>query len=115
VVDSFTGQAVRIEDVEPGDTWRLSFGVGVALNEQVSVSVGYAHDWVQSTRQRFRVDGERQTAKTESFQVGQLAFGLSYAVSERVGVNVNTSVGVTDEAPDTRIGIRVPVALQVFD
>ncbi|MFO1153376.1 MAG: transporter [Rhodospirillales bacterium] len=112
-IDNLTGEAVRVEDVEPGDTYRASFGVGVALNEALSVSLGYSQDWVQATKQTFVADGVRQSAKTDSFQVGQLVFGISYAVSDRVGINVATSVGVTDEAPDTRVAIRVPIALQV--
>ncbi len=114
-VDSLTGTAVRVEDVEPGDTYRASFGIGVALNEALSLSLGYSHDWVQSTRQTFVADGIRQSAKTDSFQVGQLIFGVSYAVTDRVGLNVATSVGVTAEAPDTRVAIRIPIALQVLD
>ncbi len=114
-IDNLTGSSVRVEDVEPGDTFRASFGIGVALNEALSLSLGYSQDWVQSTKQTFIADGVRQSAKTDSFQVGQLIFGVSYAVSDRVGINVATSVGVTDEAPDTRIAIRVPIALQVVE
>ncbi|MFO1128489.1 MAG: transporter [Rhodospirillales bacterium] len=114
-VDNLTGEAVRVEDVEPGDTYRASFGIGIALNDALSLSLGYAHDWVQATKQTYIADGVRQSAKTDSFQVGQLVFGVSYAVSDRVGINVATSVGVTDEAPDTRVAIRVPIALQVMN
>ena len=113
-IDNLTGTPVRVEDVEPGDTYRASFGIGIALNEALSLSLGYSHDWVQSTKQTFVADGVRQSAKTDSFQVGQLIFGVSYAVSDRVGINVATSVGITDEAPDTRVAIRVPIAFPLF-
>lgn len=116
-----TGDRTRIGRVQPGGSVRASFGVGFALNEALSLSLGYEHDWIDGTDQEFEVApsggpfGSTQHDKSDDFQAGSLLFGLSYAISENVGINVNVAAGVTDEAPDTRISVRVPISFSLFE
>jgi hypothetical protein len=107
---------VRVERVDPGDSIRASFGVGFALNEDLSLSFGYEHNWIMGTEQRQRdlATGEETTMESDDFQVGSLLFGLSLGLAENIGFNVNVAVGVTDEAPDARITVRVPISFDLF-
>lgn len=108
--------AVRVERVDPGDSIRASFGVGFALNERLSLSFGYEHNWIAGTEQEQRdlSTGEETTMESDDFQVGSLLFGASLGLAENVGLNVNVAVGVTDEAPDARITVRVPISFDLF-
>lgn len=101
--DSFIGT------VDPGDSISMSFGIGIGLNEMVSVSFGYEHSWVRGTTSQ--INGV--SAISDDLQVGSLLFGISAAVADAVGVNLNVAAGLTESAPDVRISIRVPTS--VFD
>ncbi len=107
---------VRIGNVDPGDSIRASFGVGFALNEELSLSLGYEHNWIGGTEQEQRdlATGVQTTNSSDDFQVGSLLFGLSLGVSDTIGLNINVAVGVTDEAPDARISVRLPMAFDLF-
>lgn len=108
--------STRVEEVDPGDSVRASFGIGFALNDSLSLSLAYEHNWIAGTEQE-QVNlgtGERTTTSTDDFQAGSLLFGLSHGVSEDIGVNVSVAVGVTDDAPDARITLRVPIAFDLF-
>ncbi len=108
--------AIRVERVDPGDSIRASFGVGFALNERLSLSLGYEHNWIAGTEQEQRdlTTGETTTMELDDFQVGSLLFGVSLGLAENVGLNVNVAIGVTDEAPDARITVRVPISFDLF-
>ncbi len=106
-------------NVSPGNVLRTSFGYGIGLNERLSVNFGYKHDWVQGTKLSFRDAADPTspitTSDTGDFQVGALQFGVSYKVTPSIPVIVNVSAGVTSQAPDAEVGIRVPVPIQLFD
>lgn len=108
--------AVRVERVDPGDSIRASFGVGFALNEQLSLSFGYEHNWIAGTEQEQRdlSSGEKSTMESDDFQVGSLLFGVSLGLADNIGLNVNVAVGVTDEAPDARVTVRMPISFDLF-
>lgn len=109
-IDKTVGGAV-IGRVEPGYAIRIAFGVGVALNEAASISLGYQHDFIRGTRTE--INGGFN--KSPGLDVGQLNVGLNYQFSPRVSVNVNVGVGVTNDSPDVRLLVRVPIALQLFN
>jgi hypothetical protein len=108
--------STRVEEVDPGDSVRASFGIGFALNDSLSLSLAYEHNWITGTEQEQvnLATGERTTTSTDDFQAGSLVFGLSHGISEDIGVNVSVAVGVTDDAPDARITVRVPIAFDLF-
>lgn len=95
-----------IEDVDPGDSVGISFGVGFALNEEFSLSFGYQHDWVFETDTEIRGVG---TEKSDEFSVGSLLVGGAFRVNDRVGLNLTSEIGATDDAPDVRLILRVPI------
>lgn len=102
--------ARRIGDVNPGDAFRMSFGMAYAMNQKTSFNLGYKNDYIFPTRTE--IDGV--TFKSDRLIVGALLLGFNYALSPRSQVNVNVEVGVTADAPDVILGLRVPFAVGVF-
>jgi hypothetical protein len=102
-VDETIGDS-HVSDVQPGDVVGFGFGMGFALNNKASFSVGYAHDFVFETEQE--IDGE--DLSSDSFDVGRLSLGFSYALTDDININLNTQVGITEDAPDVVLTLRTP-------
>jgi hypothetical protein len=99
-----------ISDVDPGDAIRFGIGMGLALNEKVSFSVGYQHDWIMGTKTTF-TDAEFDS---ESLSVGSLSLGVNWQMSDTTSLNVSVGIGVTEDAPDVRLMARLPIAIDLF-
>ncbi len=100
---------VLIGKVDPGDAVRVGFGMGTALNERVSLSLGYQHDFIAETKtvaNNIKIDSER-------LSVGTFSFGVNFQVREDVAISVGVAVGVTEDAPDVGISLRIPTSFQV--
>lgn len=103
----------------PGDAIRASFGLGLALNDRVSMNLGYDQSYIlsgrtdglvttvrrgedsgtafaQAPRQAFFREGSEAT-------VGSFLFGVSYRPADRWRLMLSTRVGATEEAPDASI------------
>lgn len=102
--------ASRIGRVKPGDAVRMAFGVGFALNEDLSLSLGYQHDFIQGTE--ITIDGVE--TESETLNIGSLTMGINFQVNPRWGVSTTLKVGATEEAPDVSLLIRVPIRFSVF-
>lgn len=97
--------------VSPGDTISGSFGLGFALNDRMSMSLGYQHNYVFGTTSEINGNNIR----SNDFQVGSLLFGMSLGVGESTGLSMNVGIGVTDESPDVQFTLRMPFSLALFD
>lgn len=100
----------QFDNVDPGDVLGLSFGMGFALNERTSFSIGYQHHFIFSTVQ----ETSAGRLKSEEFDVGTLNFGYSYALTEDTSLNLSFQTGVTEDAPDIRMVLRVPMSFDIF-
>lgn len=94
-------------DVDPGDTFGGSIGVGFALNEKLSMSMAYDHTYVMETTQN-------GVSNNSAFHIGRMLFGGSYKTSDNSSVNLNFAVGVTDQAPDIETEVRMPITFEPF-
>ena len=92
--------------IDPGDAVGFNFGMGVSLNEDLSLNLGYDHKTVFKTEQ----NGVTATG-SDTLQVGKLTFGGFYRISERTGLSVSIGAGVTDDAPDLTLNLRMPITL----
>ncbi|MBR0679022.1 transporter [Roseomonas eburnea] len=90
-------------DLDPGDGIGMNFGVGFALNERTSLSLGYEQVWVFSSS----AGGSRIAGS--GLDIGSFNFGLSYRASERVSFNLGVQIGTTESAPAARLIFRVPI------
>ena len=102
IQDSAGGAPTRT-NLDPGDGVGINFGVGFSLNEKSSISISYEHVRISASRS----DGRKITGS--DYDTGTFNFGLSYRVSDRMSVNLGVGIGVTDQTPDTRVILRVPI------
>jgi hypothetical protein len=51
---------------------------------------------------------------SKDLQVGSFLVGFSHRLNDRVGLNLNLAIGATEDAPDVRVTLRVPVSFEVF-
>lgn len=91
--------------VDPGDSIGASVGMGLALNEKASLSIGYEHNTVLRTKQN-----NEPLIDSRTLQIGTLNFGTSYRLSNRTFLNLSLGFGVTEEAPDVQATLRVPMS-----
>jgi len=108
---------VRITYVKPGDALSFSAGIGLALNERTSLNLGYAHTWAFGTLTRTELLDPGPTnpgpseARSRDLQIGRLLLGVTYRVTDRASVNWSLEAGVTEDAPDMRTVLRIPILL----
>jgi hypothetical protein len=93
--------------VDPGGILDLNIGMGLALNDRASFSVGYQHSVVDQTSQPVPATG-RALSRTGTLQLGTLRFWVAYALTERLNLNTTIGVGVTRDSPDLEATIRLP-------
>ncbi|WIG56245.1 MAG: TolA-like membrane protein [Rhodanobacteraceae bacterium] len=92
--------------VAVGDVYDASVGVGLALNDRASISLGYDQSFVGATR----VNGQTLAGSTRTV-LGSLLVGGSYKINDHRTLNVALGVGVTRDTPDVTLTIRVPITL----
>lgn len=96
----------RIGTVQPGPTFGFNFGMGLALNERSSFSIGYDHLSVG----KVKVNGK--TAPTSvRVQLGTLLLGYSYRLDSGRTLNLSVGAGLTRDTPDLTLTLRVPISL----
>jgi hypothetical protein len=107
---------VTVRDVDPGDAIGVAFGMGFSVNDQFSFNLGYKHHYIFGTETEIIAPppSGRRTKESNSLHVGSALFGMGYRVSEDVGVNLDLELGATDDAPDMRVLLRVPIAVSLF-
>jgi len=80
------------------------------LNEKVSFSIGYEHYLVMPTEIHNTSVVIAPTA-TQTTTLGSLVFGTSYRLSNRVNINFSLEAGITQDAPDIQLTLRVPISI----
>lgn len=94
--------------VRPGGVFDINLGMGLALNERSSFSLGYQHSIVGRTSQRDPESVARVLAPLGTLQLGTLRFGVAYRLSARTNLNMSLGIGVTKDTPDVELTLRVP-------
>jgi hypothetical protein len=94
----------QVGRVDPGDSIGAQVGFGLSLNPRFSVSLGYSHNYIFPTETE--INGENE--KSRPLVVGSMLMGWSFRLNERITLNNSFEFGVTSEAPDMRVVLRVP-------
>lgn len=107
---------IFVGDVDPGDAVRLSFGMAYSINPRTSFTLGYKNDFIGKTKtQFFDPDaGGTTTQSSTTLNVGSLLLGWSYQLNQDVSVNLGLELGVTEDAPDTMLTLRMPFGMDAF-
>ncbi len=105
-----------VTSFDPGDAIRASLGIGLSLNERLSMNFAYDQSYfLESETVTEFVQNDGQVIRTRLRQptatVGSFLFGGSYAVNDRLRINFNSAFGATDEAPDARVSLRAQYRL----
>lgn len=105
-IDKTVGQ-VPIGRVNPGDAISGNLGFGFALNPRFSFSLGYRYSHIFPTTSVIGGTIQRST----KLQVGSLLFGMAYRLTQTTSLNFGFEFGVTQDAPDVSMSLRVPFSL----
>lgn len=99
------GESEFLGSIEPGGIVGFNFGMGLALNDKSSFSIGYDHNSVGRTRQAGRVvPGAVRT------QLGTLLLGYSYRLRDNRTLSVAVGAGLTRDTPDLTLSIKLPIS-----
>jgi hypothetical protein len=94
----------EIGNVDPGDVFTFNFGMGLALNERASFSLGYEHSRIGKDKFNFT-----EAPAATATQLGTLLLGYSYRLSDKTTVNLSLGAGLTEATPDIQLTLRVPM------
>lgn len=98
------GEREALGTLEPGNVIGFNFGMGLALNDKASLSLGYDH----STIARMHQNGVPVAGSVRT-QLGTLLLGYSYRMSPKRSLNIAVGAGVTRDTPDVTLTLRVPM------
>jgi hypothetical protein len=97
------GDKEQLGTLQPGGVIGFNFGMGLALNDKASISLGYNHDSVARIKQNgVAVPGSVRT------QLGTLLLGVSYRYNQKRTLNVSVGAGLTRDTPDVTLSVRFP-------
>ena len=105
--DSQSGQSFG--NIDPGDVISGSLGFGLSLNDSFSVLFSYDHAFVFKTQQDGHV-----VQGSNPLQIGTLGIGGTWRSGPRTSYNLYVGIGVTDDAPDVSVGLRVPINFDLY-
>ena len=94
--------------VTPGNIFGFNMGMGLALNERATFSIGYDHAVVGKTHQTNPDAATVRLGQSTTAQLGTLLFGVSYRLNQNRTINLSLGLGVTREAPDLQLTLRMP-------
>jgi hypothetical protein len=97
------GEREFLGKVSPGDVFGFNFGMGLALNERASFSIGYDHNSVGRTQQNGVV-----IPGSVRVQLGTLLLGYSYKLKNNRTLSVSVGAGLTRDTPDVTLMVRMP-------
>lgn len=93
--------------IDPGDAVGFNFGLGFAVNERTSYSLGYDHNMIFETK---REGDPGIDPLFDRYQVGTLLLGIGHRLTPSTVMNFSLGVGVTEYAPDLQLSLRIPVS-----
>lgn len=99
------GEREFIGTVAPGGILGLNFGMGLALNDKSSLSLGVDLNSVGRTKQNGEV--VRGSVRT---QLASLLLGYSYRYSDKTAFSVTVGAGLTRDTPDLTLSVRIPMS-----
>ena len=99
------GTQDNLGTVTPGGIIGFNFGIGLGLNEKMSLSLGYDQNSVEPTK----ING-LTPADAVRLQLGTMLVGFSYRRTPTSNINFTLGVGVTRDAPDVTLSLRYPMS-----
>ena len=95
-----------LEKVYPGDTLSVNLGFAYALSYNFSMNFQYLQDYTFTTKSK--VNGNKFSVANSTLNSASFKVGTGWALSDRLSVNIGLSIGMTSDAPDYNLEIRIP-------
>lgn len=93
--------------VKLGDWFQYGLGTAFALNERMSLSFSYSQ--LISQKSRIKPDGsDWQTVASSDANAAYFNIGMTFALSDKLTMVPNLSVGLTPDAPDFSFSLKFP-------
>ncbi|MEB0040620.1 MULTISPECIES: hypothetical protein [unclassified Pseudomonas] len=93
--------------VKLGDTFQIGAGIAFALNEKMSMSFSVSD--LIAMKSKVNQDGAGwQTISNSDANAGYFNIGMTLAVSDKLTIVPNLSVGLTSDAPDFTFSVKFP-------
>lgn len=91
-------------EIKPGDSIEFGIGMAYALNEKLSANISYS--------QRYSFKSEQSGVKiiNSDANAASIYFGASHAFTGNTAISFSVGVGLTKDAPDTTVELRVPIS-----
>jgi len=109
---------VFIGHVTPGWAVGGTLGMGIAMNPKLSAIIGYQHYYVSPTNEKtgtlINQEVITSSINSQSLQVGSFLLGGAYQLTPSLGINFQTLIGATRDAPDVRVILRVPYTFDIY-
>lgn len=99
------GQREFLGDVKAGNIFGMNFGMGLALNDKSSFSLGVDLNSIGKTR----VNGLALPGSVRT-TLSTLVLGYSYRVSPTRAINISVGAGLTRDTPDFTLTARIPMS-----
>jgi hypothetical protein len=99
-----SGEQEALGEIKPGDVFGFNFGMGLALNDKASLSLGYDHSSIGRTYQ-----AGQPVAGSVRTQLGTLLLGFSYRINDKRTLSVSVGAGLTRDTPDVSLMARMPL------
>ena len=97
------GESEFIGEVKPGDVIGMNVGMGLALNDRSTFSIGIDLNSIGRTKQNgLTVPSSVRT------QLATLMLGYSHRFTDKRTVNLSVGAGLTRDTPDLTLNVRVP-------
>lgn len=97
-------------EVDLGNAFTWGAGVAFALNEQMSMSFGFSQLIADATRTKPRGGTFTKVIGSDA-NAATFNFGLTYALGRRTTLVTNFGIGLTPDAPDFSLTLRLPFGL----
>jgi hypothetical protein len=96
--------------IDPGDTWGVGGGAFLAVSPETSLSFLVQFQYTPELRLRAATTpGTYQKVPGTDQTVASLQLGLATLVSRHALLNFALEIGLTEDAPDFRLGVSVPL------
>jgi len=88
--------------IQLGDTYQLSLGVALAINERLSYSFSYAQQFFEKAK----INGVEQV--TTDAMTGTFNLGVTYGLTENLVMVTSLGLGLTSDTSDFTFGVKFP-------
>ena len=99
------GETESIGDLKPGNVFGFNAGMGLAVNDRSSFSIGVE----VSTLGRLKQNGENVPGSVRT-TLASLLLGYSFRWDQKRTINLSVGAGLTRDTPDVTLTMRVPFA-----